>query len=408
MILTAKKICSIVGLMLPIVASGWGSPEAIANHRRGKPLSSLAPSLERRSPLEIAVFSSRADKTHPAKSIQVAPGQRADIPNRAFRFRFEPSTSFIESDPDGYMPARDQEFVSPTSEMSAIPPLAEPDTRPVSMEANDLRPIQPLSSDQKALPLPTAPPVSVAQADAEASEGDLAAASQNPIADLISVPFQNNTNFGVGPFDRTQNVLNIQPVYPIDLSEDLLLVTRTIVPIVTQPDIDGGNHIWGLGDINPTFLLVPKTEGNLTWGVGPTFGLPTATDPQTGTGKWSVGPAGVFVVNSGPWVYGALASQFWSFAGDSDRPDVNQFVTQPFVNYNLPNGWYLVSSPIITANWNASAEKWTLPIGGGFGRVFNIGRQPVNAQTQFFWNAIAPEGAADFTLRFQLTLLFPQ
>jgi hypothetical protein len=146
----------------------------------------------------------------------------------------------------------------------------------------------------------------------------------------------------------------------------------------------------------------------MTWGLGPTFVLPTATDRQTGTGKWSMGPAGVLVVSSGPWVYGGLVSQVWSFAGDGSRADVSQFVLQPIVNYNLDDGWYIASSPIISANWNASGEKWTVPIGGGVGKIFNIGTQPVNTQVQFFWNAISPENAGDFTLRFQFQLLFPQ
>lgn len=279
----------------------------------------------------------------------------------------------------------------------------------LSTEAEDLSWVTPaVAIDEADLLPPTEPVEKLAQAEDSGGGGDLAAASQNPIADLISVPFQNNTNFGVGPYDRTQNILNIQPVYPTPLSEDLLLVTRTIVPIVTQPDINGGNHIWGLGDINPTFFFVPVSESNVTWGVGPTFLLPTATDTQTGTGKWSVGPAGVVVANSGPWVFGGLLSQIWSIAGDGDRADVSQLIAQPFVNYNLPNGWYLSSSPLINVNWNADDEQLTLPIGGGFGRVFNIGRQPVNASAQVYWNAIAPEGAGDLSLRLSLALLFPQ
>jgi hypothetical protein len=260
------------------------------------------------------------------------------------------------------------------------------------------------------LPLPLQA-AAIAQAAGEpeaASNYDLTAASQNPIANLISLPFQNNTTFGVGPWDRTQNVLNIQPVYPVPLSEDLLLVTRTIVPVVLQPDINGGNHIWGLGDINPSFFFVPLRDSNVTWGAGPTFLLPTATDTQTGTGKWGVGPAAVVVGNSPPWVFGGLLSQVWSFAGDSDRADVSVLTAQPFVNYNLPNGWYLVSAPLINVNWNAAGEKLTLPIGGGFGRVFNIGSQPVNASAQVYWNSIAPEGAGAVTLRFSLSLLFPR
>ncbi len=259
-------------------------------------------------------------------------------------------------------------------------------------------------------PTDTAPVADTEAAPAAGSTGNLAAAAQNPIANLISVPFQNNTNFGLGPNnDRTQNILNIQPVVPVPLSDDLLLVTRTILPIVLQPDAGGSGSIFGLGDLNPTFFFVPITESRLTWGVGPTFVLPTATDRQTGTGKWSAGPAGVVVVSSGQWVYGGLANQIWSFAGDGSRPAVSQFLLQPFVNYNLPNGWYLTSSPVITANWNAAGgDQWTVPIGGGAGKLFRVGTQPLNASLQLYWNAVRPTNGADFSLRAQVQLLFPR
>jgi hypothetical protein len=250
--------------------------------------------------------------------------------------------------------------------------------------------------------------VAQADADTETGQADLAKASQNPIASLISVPFQNNTNFGVGDFDRTSNILNVQPVIPTPLSDSLTLVNRTIIPISYQPELAAGvDSAFGLGDINYTGFFVPETTGNFTWGVGPTVLLPTATDTVLGTGKWSLGPAAVGLVTEGPIVAGGLVSQLWSFAGDSDRADVSLFTFQPFFNYNFEGGWYLSTSPIITANWNASGEQWTLPIGGGGGRVFNIGSQPVNLSAQAFWNAVKPEGAADWTLRVQFTLLFP-
>lgn len=259
-------------------------------------------------------------------------------------------------------------------------------------------------------PTPDPDPSADPPQDEAAAMADLAAAAQNPIANLISLPFQNNTNFGVGPNnDRTQNVLNIQPVVPISLNDDWLLVTRTILPFVAQPDLLNGGTVWGLGDLNPSFFFVPAAPSNLTWGIGPTFVLPTATNRQTGTGKWSAGPAGVAVVNSGPWVYGGLMSQVWSFAGDGSRPDISQFLMQPFATLNLPDGWYVTSSPVITANWNAaSGNQWTIPIGGGGGRLFNIGTQPINASLQVFWNAVRPSFGADFTLRAQVQMLFPR
>lgn len=259
--------------------------------------------------------------------------------------------------------------------------------------------------------LPLAAPIpEIAQvADGNAADQtDLARASQNPIASLISVPFQNNTNFGVGDFDRTSNILNIQPVIPTPLSDGLILVNRTIIPIAYQPELASSlDSAFGLGDINYSGFFVPQTTGNFTWGIGPSIVLPTATDTVLGTGKWSMGPTVVGLVTEGPIVAGALVSQIWSFAGDRDREDISLLTVQPFFNYNFEGGWYATTSPVITANWLSNSEQWTVPIGGGAGRIFNIGRQPVNASLQAYWNAIKPEGAADWTLRAQLTLLFP-
>lgn len=238
----------------------------------------------------------------------------------------------------------------------------------------------------------------------------LAKEAQNPIANLISLPFQNNTNFGVGPQgQRLQNVLNIQPVIPVPLSKDLLLVTRTIVPVIYQPTSATDNEgEFGLGDINPSFFFVPRTTSNITWGVGPSFVLTTATQSFTGQGKWSACPTGVVLVTTKRMVFGALANNVWSHAGSRDRQSVNQLLIQPFFNSNFSKGWYLTASPIITANWEAENgdEQWTVPIGGGFGRVFAIGEQKVNASLQAFWNVVKPDGAGDWTLRAQFQFLF--
>jgi len=246
-------------------------------------------------------------------------------------------------------------------------------------------------------------------AAAAESETDLAKKTQNPVADLISVPFQNNFNFGTGPEDRTVWILNVQPVIPLKLTESWNLIARIIMPIVNQPPLAlGVEHAFGLGDLNPTFFLSPSRPGGLIWGVGPTFTLPTATDSALGSGKWSAGPAVVALAMEGPWVVGALANNQWSFAGWSDTR-VNQFLVQPFLNYNLPDGWYLVSAPIMTSNWVASAgNEWTVPVGGGAGKLWRIGKLPVNTQLQAFYNAIRPDLAADWQLRFQIQFLFPR
>ena len=123
----------------------------------------------------------------------------------------------------------------------------------------------------------------------------------------------------------------------------------------------------------------------MIWGIGPSFNLPTATATPLGSAKFSMGPAAVALVMPKPWVIGTLARQLWSVAGPSNRPNVSQFLLQPFVNYNMEEGWYLVSSPIITANWEASSgNKWAFPIGAGIGKIFRIGEQPMNASLQAF------------------------
>ena len=130
---------------------------------------------------------------------------------------------------------------------------------------------------------------------------------------------------------------------------------------------------WGLGDINPSLFFSPAKPGAVIWGVGPTLTIPTATDSKLGSGKFSLGPTAVALTIQGPWVFGALINNQWSVAGWGDK-DVNQMLLQPFVNFNLPQGWYLTSSPIMTANWEAaSGGKWTVPVGGGVGKLLRTG-----------------------------------
>jgi hypothetical protein len=192
---------------------------------------------------------------------------------------------------------------------------------------------------------------SPAAAQKQASDEELVKQTQNLVADLISVPLQNNFNFGTGSRNRTVWVGNIQPVIPIKLGDDWNLITRTIMPIINQPSLfQGTGSATGLGDINPTFFFSPAKPGELIWGVGPTFTLPTATDSLIGSGKFSLGPAAVVLRMQGQWVFGALANNQWSVAGWG-KSNVNAFLLQPFVNYNLPDHWYLVSAPIMTANW---------------------------------------------------------
>ena len=240
---------------------------------------------------------------------------------------------------------------------------------------------------------------------AAAGDDDLAKKTQNPVADLISVPFQNNFSFGVGPDDDLQYVLNIQPVWPLRLNDDWNLITRTIVPVIYQPELAPGfGDEFGLGDSLFTGFLSPRKPGKLIWGVGPAILIPTSTDHSLGVGQWGLGPSAVALTMHGRWVYGALLNNVWSFEGD-----YNAMTLQPFVNYNLPSGWYVVSAPIITANWEADSDNtWTVPIGGGAGKIFKFGKLPVNCQAQVFYNMETPDGGARWQLRVQFQLLFPK
>jgi hypothetical protein len=256
------------------------------------------------------------------------------------------------------------------------------------------------------------PAVAAAAPTDEAAKqaAELAKAAQNPVANMISVPIQNNTNFGIGPYSRDQDVLNLQPVIPLHISKNWNVITRTILPIIWQPNSSQPSQGWyGIGDLNPSFFLSPARPGKLIWGVGPAIVIPTATADQLGQGKLSLGPGVVALTTPGHWVIGALANNVWSVAGSGGRPDVNQFLLQYFLNYNMKNGWYVTTSPVITSDWKASSgNSLTLPFGGGVGRIMKLGFQPVNVQAQFFGNVKYPSGTSPWGMRLQLALLYPK
>jgi hypothetical protein len=256
-------------------------------------------------------------------------------------------------------------------------------------------------------------------ARAQQSTEALAAAAQNPVAAMISLPFQNNMFFGAGAnHDKTANVLNIQPVLPFTVG-DWNIISRTIAPLIALPSLTaadlgevitagpGSNDPFGLGDINQTFYFSPAAATDFIWGVGPSITLPTATQRILGPRTLSMGPGAVGLVMPKPWVIGALTRQLWAIGGPNQ--EVNQSLVQPFVNYNMPDGWYAVSAPIITANWSApSGQRWSVPIGGGIGKIFKIGDQPMNASLQAFDYVAHPSLAPRWALRFQVQLLFPR
>ncbi len=277
------------------------------------------------------------------------------------------------------------------------------------------RPQSQSSTAQQPMTASAKPKPGAEEAEAGTSQATeaLQKATQNPVASLISVPVQNNSNFGVNPGYRNQDVLNIQPVIPIGISKDWNLLVRWIAPIVYQPIPNQPSApetgVYGLGDMLPTFFISPKKPGKVIWGAGPVFQLPTATSNYLGQGKLGIGPSVVVLTQPGHWTLGVLVNNVWSVAGSGSRPDVNQFLLQYFINYNLKKGWFITWQPTLTANWEApSGSQWVVPFGGGVGRIMKLGYQPVSLTAQFYGNAVHPVGTPAWTMRLQIAFLFPK
>jgi hypothetical protein len=259
------------------------------------------------------------------------------------------------------------------------------------------------------------------------AQEDLAKQSQNPVANMISVPFENNTYFDVGPSEKWANALFVKPVYPLSLGK-LNLINRLIVPVIylkgqdsisRESDDDpvlgkiqvfpGSSNKFGLGNIQYQAFISPANPGKVTWGLGPAFEFPTNTNSRLGTDTWSIGPTMVVLTMPGNWVLGFVTQNIWDFAGKSGEPNVSRFTFQPILNYMLGQGWYLTSSPMIAANWEASSgEKWTVPVGGGGGRLMRFGKQPIDFKLASYWYADAPEFGPDWSLQFTVKFLFPK
>jgi len=244
-----------------------------------------------------------------------------------------------------------------------------------------------------------------AQEAPEAEEATaLATAAANPIANMISLPLQLNNDFGLGPYDRTLNVLNVQPVIPLFGGK---VVTRTIIPFVWIPDFssESGQQTSGLANILATAWYVPS-GGELMWGVGPVLAMPTGGE-ERGSDKWSAGLSGLVLTQPGPWTIGMLANNIWSFAGNEDADEVNEGTIQYFVTLQLGDGWYVNSAPIITVDWTLDEDKWKVPFGAGGGKVLFLGPLPVNLQAGAYYYVVKPDFGPDWQLRLQAQFMFP-
>ena len=232
----------------------------------------------------------------------------------------------------------------------------------------------------------------------------------------FALPMEVEHDFGATNGDATY--FRFLPLWSLSLSESWRLINLDLITLAdapggvpggpVNPNPTPGERAFGLSDLLHASFFTPEEQGRFIWGAGLALSIPTATADVLGSGKWAAGPAVRLTYRSGPWNLGAVASQRWSFAGDDSRPDLNALLIRGTIRFQLPGPWYLVSSPVITANWNAqSSERWVVPIGGGPGLTFDVGAHRWATSLQAYYNAIRPDGAPDWALRLQLIAAIP-
>jgi len=246
---------------------------------------------------------------------------------------------------------------------------------------------------------------------AQDSAADLAKKLSNPVAALISVPLQLNFDEKIGPTDGgKRTLLNLQPVVPVTLNQDWNLISRTILPVVSQQDIfPGAGSQSGIGDIVQSVFFSPKapTAGGWIWGAGPVFLLPTGSDDLLSAKKWGAGPTAVLLKQEHGWTYGALANHIWSLAGDNARADISTTFLQPFVSYTTPDAWTYAVNTESSYDWKNN--QWAVPLNMFVSKVTKIDSQLMSVGGGVRYWATSPDsGPQGWGLRLVVTLLFPK
>lgn len=245
-------------------------------------------------------------------------------------------------------------------------------------------------------------------ASADESDNDLATKLSNPVASLISVPFQFNHDCCYGPADGRRITLNIQPVVPFELNSDWNLIVRTILPVIDQEELFAGTgNSAGLGDTTQSFFFSPKaTLDGWIWAVGPAFLWPTATDGTIGSGKWGAGPTALMLKQQSGWTVGVLANQIWSYAGSGVGTNLSNTFIQPFIGYTWPDTTGLTLNSESTYDWIAG--DWTVPVNLTLSHLFRFGKQPVSLQLGGRYYPEHPDDTATWGMRAAIVLLFPE
>jgi hypothetical protein len=240
------------------------------------------------------------------------------------------------------------------------------------------------------------------------SDTEISKQVENPVTRRITLPLRYEADFLDGAYKATKDTFEIdQAVVPLRLNEDWALITRTKLPVEALPPKKlGESWAFGLSNGYTTFFLSPEHGEGFYWGVGPVLYYPSAGNSALGPTKWGSGPSAAFIKqDETPWVYGAVVNNIWSFGGPGGT---NQLFLNPFVNYHFAEGWSVGSSPEITTNWIASGGKWTVPVGGGFGKALHLGEQPIKLDFDAYYNAIRPKaGNETWLLQVKLTFQFP-